>query len=940
MRLLHLILIIILIFFIHSYAISQPDILLQNIYGGSVDDYANTVSGTSGGEFVVAGGTYSDDGDVTVNQGYSDYWIIKLNSTGNMLWQKSYGGSGTDEAISVIRTYNGGYMVAGASASQDGDIAAPHGNFDWWVIWLDSSGNITRQLSLGGSLSDQCNALIETKDTNYVMAGFAYSSDGDVTVNNGNADYWVVKIDSLGNILWEKSFGGSGEDFGAHVIQTTDDGFLVTGASASSDGDVTGNHGSYDYWIVKLDNAGSLVWQKSLGGSDQDWGNAAVQTYDGEYVITGSAMSSDGDVTGHQGDYDSWTVRLDAAGTVIWETATGGSHDDRSYSIITTEDSCFAMTGASSSSDGDVTVGYGNYDLWLQKTDTLGNLVWQKTMGGSKWDWGNAATLSGSGELIIAGYSGSNDGDITEDMGYKDWWVLMLCDFMSWTGAVDTDWNTGGNWSGGAVPVAADNPVIEAVPNQPVMNAGNDCNYCIIRPGASLVVNTGNTFNIGGNLTLGSDSTGTGYLIDYGTVNIGGTAIVQQYLTGGFSHFISTPVDDIPVTDVLWGATVREYIEPQQNWQYLDNDDTLFVMHGYDEHRDDTVTVNFTGILNTGALSLPVTNSNTGDPSVDGWNLCGNPYPSTADWRAPAGWTKLNIDNTIYYRNKTQYATYNGTTGASTNGGSRYIPAMQGFFVKCNDPAGGTLGVDNDVRTVDQQPYYKDVTNDYLNLAVSGNGSYTDETAILFVEGATEGFDADYDAYKLPGMSQAPSLFSLIASDSINVSINTLPELLNDTSVAVGFLAPASGNYTITASNLQSFDPATSVILEDIPEQQMTDLVQDPEYQFTATPADTVYRFVIHFYPTTTEINEPAGSDPINIYSTGKDEIVVASKENITGTLIITVYDLTGREVIHRSAPGNSSKVRLYLKERTGCFIVRVITDKGVYSEKVWVEGY
>ena len=168
-------------------------------------------------------------------------------------WQRSLGGSWHDDAYSIQQTADGGYIVAGDSYSNDGDVTGNHGGNDYWIVKLDASANITWQRALGGSNSDGALSIQQTTDGGYIVAGYSESNDGDVTGNHGGpTDYWVVKLDASGNITWQKSLGGSNNEGAFSIQQTSDGGYIVAGNSGSNDGDITGNHGDRDYWVVKL----------------------------------------------------------------------------------------------------------------------------------------------------------------------------------------------------------------------------------------------------------------------------------------------------------------------------------------------------------------------------------------------------------------------------------------------------------------------------------------------------------------------------------------------------------------------------------------------------------------------------------------------------------------------------------------------------------------
>jgi hypothetical protein len=231
---------------------TAPEIIWQKILGGSSDDYAFSIQQTPDGGYIVAGYTESNDGDVKGNHENGDFWIVKLDKDGNIEWQKTLGGSNWDWAFSVQQTPDGGYIVAGFTWSNDGDVSGNHGSLDAWIVKLDKDGNIEWQKTLGGSGNDWATSVQQTTDGGYIVAGGTYSTDGVIRGNHGSLDAWVVKLDGNGNMQWQKALGGSGSDSAWSVQQTTDGGYIVAGFTKSNDGDVTGNHGSADFWVVKL----------------------------------------------------------------------------------------------------------------------------------------------------------------------------------------------------------------------------------------------------------------------------------------------------------------------------------------------------------------------------------------------------------------------------------------------------------------------------------------------------------------------------------------------------------------------------------------------------------------------------------------------------------------------------------------------------------------
>ena len=264
-----------------------PSIEWQKSLGGTGEDNAYSIKQTADGGYVVAGHSNSINGDVTGNHGSIDFWVVKLTSTGVIDWQKSLGGTGWEYALSIQQTADGGYIVAGKSSSNNGDLTGNQGSYDYWVVKLTSTGTIDWQKSIGGVGDDGAYSVQQTVDGGYIVAGYTYSIYGDVTGYHGGGDSWVAKLDSIGIIEWQKSLGGTSAEKATFIQQTIDGGYIVAGYSNSNDGDVTNSNGGGDFWVVKLTSSGTIDWQKVLGGSGWDLAEHIQQTTDGGYVVTG-----------------------------------------------------------------------------------------------------------------------------------------------------------------------------------------------------------------------------------------------------------------------------------------------------------------------------------------------------------------------------------------------------------------------------------------------------------------------------------------------------------------------------------------------------------------------------------------------------------------------------------------------------------------------------
>lgn len=421
-------------------AIVPPNIQWQQAYGGNGAEGAQAIQQTTDGGYIVVGyTTTNNNADVPATNGSLDFWVVKLKPDHTIDWSKTFGGSGLDIATSVQETSDG-YIVAGYTASTDG-IASNgaggtlnHGGYDMLILKLDNSGNLDWKRVMGGTGGDFALSVKQSQpDGGYVVAGRTESNDGDIGGNNhGWVDYWVVKLKPDGSNEWAKTFGDTGADAAFSVQQTSDGGFIVAGESNSTGGYITSNHGGYDFWVVKIDNLGNMQWQQAYGGASEDNAYSIIETAPGEYIVAGRTSSNNtGEVTNFKGGtWDYWVVKLKSDHTIEWQKTLGGSNDEMAYSINKTSDGGYVVGVASSSNDGDVTGGHGMYDYWIVKLKPNGDIYWQKAIGGSAADVGTSVQQTTDGGYVIAGLSGSNDGDASGS-GYHsndDFWVVKLLD--------------------------------------------------------------------------------------------------------------------------------------------------------------------------------------------------------------------------------------------------------------------------------------------------------------------------------------------------------------------------------------------------------------------------------------------------------------------------------------------------------------------------------
>jgi hypothetical protein len=410
----------------HTDFIPQaPSPEFTKLYGGTGgNEMSSSITRSIDGGYVIAGFSNSNDGDVSGNHGLTDAWVLGLDKDGNKLWQKSLGGSSYDAANSITTTLDGGYAIAGYTHSNDGDVSGHLGIADAWVVKLDQGGSILWQKTLGGLGADNANDIVATNDSGYLIACETES----LGVTHGSLDAWVVKLDKNGNLLWQKALGGSDLDGISSITESVDGGCVAAGYTRSDDGDVIGFPGFQDGWVVKLDKDGNLLWQKLLGGTDAEAFNSVVVSLDGGFVVAGGTRSSDGDVSGNRESFDAWVVKLDQEGDILWQRPLGGAGWDMGNSVISTPDGSYILAGGTNSTDGDVSGNHGAEDAWAVKLNRDGKILWQTTKGGAGSDYAKCVISSLYGGYVITGIADSNDGDFTGNHGGLDAWVFTLKD--------------------------------------------------------------------------------------------------------------------------------------------------------------------------------------------------------------------------------------------------------------------------------------------------------------------------------------------------------------------------------------------------------------------------------------------------------------------------------------------------------------------------------
>ena len=347
----------------------------ERTYGGTGFDVAWSVQQTADGGFIIAGHTDSFGADG------ANFWLVKTDLGGFQQWDRTFGIDGTDVGTSVQQTADGGYVVAGYTSS----LGA--GAHDFWLVKTDALGNEEWNKTFGGTGDDQGWAVRQTSDGGYVLAGNTRS------VSAGPSDFWVVKTDPLGKEQWARAYGGDALEWAFDVEQTGDGGYIVAGLTSSF------GAGDNDFWLVKTDALGNQEWDETYGGTEAEIAYSLDRTTDGGYILAGVTSSFD------TGGGDLWLVKTDALGVEEWERAYGGFEFDRAHSVRQTTDGGYIAAGHTASFNP-----LGDDDLWLVKTDALGNEQWNRIHRAGHQDRAHSVEPTGQAGYIVAGWTASYGG--------------------------------------------------------------------------------------------------------------------------------------------------------------------------------------------------------------------------------------------------------------------------------------------------------------------------------------------------------------------------------------------------------------------------------------------------------------------------------------------------------------------------------------------------
>ncbi len=355
-------------------------------YGGTNDDQAYSLLETSDGGYAIGGYARS------FGAGRQDFWLVKTDAFGYMEWNQTYGGTDNDIAYSLVGSSDGGYAIAGETRSFGAQ------EDDCWLVKTDGSGNVEWNQTYGGTGDDVARSLVETSDGGYAIGG-STSSFGA-----GGMDFWLIKTDVVGDVEWNKTYGGIGDDVVRSLVKTSDEGYALAGYTYSF------GSGNEDFWLIKTDKYGNMEWNQTYGGGSHDIARSLIETSDGGYALTGFTQSFG------TGQAHCWLVKTDAAGNIQWNHTYGKEDTTYAFALVETSDGGYQLAGG---------IYYSNVstEFLLIKTDGSGIIEWNQTYGGMGDEQAHALVATSDGGYAVAGGTNSYGAGSNDSWSY-DFWLI------------------------------------------------------------------------------------------------------------------------------------------------------------------------------------------------------------------------------------------------------------------------------------------------------------------------------------------------------------------------------------------------------------------------------------------------------------------------------------------------------------------------------------
>jgi len=434
-------LLILSISILNTISFSQTFITNQKTFGGDNREYSKEIQQLSNGTFVACGSSKSEisGSKTTPNYGESDGWIVNFNPDYSINWELNIGGTENDYFSSILPLNDGSFLCGGHSSSEvNGNKTAPnHGSSDYWLFKISNTGTVLWEKTFGGSENDFFHSIAKLGN-GFVLCGSSGSpiSSDKSEFCRGVTDYWIVYVDNDGTIIWDKTVGGNSIDEAYEVVVNNGSIYISGNSSSNVSYEKTVNcYGFSDIWVVKLDFNGNIIWNKTIGGLTSDVAKDVLISNNEIYVCGFSDSNSSGNkISPSNGQYDVWLVKLDTNGVILWDKSYGGSSTDLGYSITELSSNRILIAGDSQSNNsGDVSeYGNGGNDLWFFSINREGHLLEEKKIGGNSYDRITSVIQLSNSNLLLLGTSGSGiSGDkIDGSYGDYDFWLVEVSSTM------------------------------------------------------------------------------------------------------------------------------------------------------------------------------------------------------------------------------------------------------------------------------------------------------------------------------------------------------------------------------------------------------------------------------------------------------------------------------------------------------------------------------
>ncbi|HPR31723.1 MAG TPA: hypothetical protein PLK12_06500, partial [Prolixibacteraceae bacterium] len=547
------------------------------------------------------------------------------------------------------------------------------------------------------------------------------------------------------------------------------------------------------------------------------------------------------------------------------------------------------------------------------------------------WDF-KGESLNGTSEIWNIGNE-RNNGYPYLNFQYPD----DPAAFLTWDGSESTEWETSGNWNYEMVPGAGNHVVVAGATNQPEINSPQSCTDLIIESDASLTLGASGTLNVSGTLAnnseedgliIESDDTGTGKLVNN---TAGVPATVKQYLSEDVWHYMGIPFTEnhnaAEVFPGLWVTAIEEAVaenSSESGWTYLASSDPVVPGRGYSVYNDINCTFSMSGTLNTGALEMETTNSN------QGWNFLANPYPCTIDWDHLKTTGISNVSDAIYVYDPAadSYASYIAGVSSGAGTQNQYIAPMQGFFVHAT--GAGSVTFNDADKTAEPSTFKSQSLPNLIRLVVADSKDRKDETVIRLHNKATRQFDGQLDAYKLKTTSSlTPQFYSI--SNGEDYSINTLPEVDENTVIPLVVMTKTEGPHVVSLSETNGFDANLPIVLKNSEGEILSPDLRTHAYRYDANGQQTI-TLLLAFNAASSGLKRQ-GSPDIFLSSANR-HILVGHLGNVPAEIMVS--NPNGQSIYRSKSHGDQMLIPVSIQ---GIYLVRVYSEKGTsYCGKVRVE--